>query len=269
MLLSATRISTYQICPRQYRYRYVDGLPAVMTHQMAFGRVIHETLAHLHRQCVSSSRPVDIGRGLEEFGRRWAELLEKEASLLENEPEAAQEYPVLAEFILRGYAEQFAARPLPLAVEFPFRVRCGDDTLVGFVDRIDEAHDGLEIVEFKTSKRKPSPREVAGDLQLLLYTYGVGEALGLPVRRTVYHHLRSGLSLSAERDRDDCARQVDELLSRVAPAIKEGRHPPKSGWWCRFCDYRQLCENEEPEGALLPPAPVCITTAGKGVNPWP
>lgn len=269
MHLSATRVISYRTCPRQYRYRYVDGLPALMTPQLAFGRVIHETLAEMQRECMETGRPLDRQQGIEEFRRRWAALVREEASLFESEAPSAVGYPALAEVILGNCAAELEARPLPLAVEFPFAVRWGDDTLVGFVDRIDETDEGIEIIEFKTGKRKPSPREVAEDLQLLLYTYGVGEALGLPVRRAVYQHLRSGSSLLAERDEDACSQQVNDVLSRVAPAIKAGRYPPRNGWWCRFCDYRQICEDEEPEEMALPPAPLCVTASTKGAHPWP
>jgi len=269
MLLSATRITTYRTCPRQYRYRYVDGLPTLMTVQMAFGRVIHDTLGEMHRRCVESNRPLEIDHGLGEFRRRWQDIIESEGSVFESSDQAASEYPKLAESILRGFVEDFRVRILPLAVEFPFAVRWGDETLIGFVDRIDETDDGIEIVEFKTGKRKPCRREVDEDLQLLLYTYGVGETLGLPVRRAVYHHLRSGSSLPTERGRHVCAQQVDDILSRVVPAIQAGRHPPRNGWWCRFCDYRQICETEGPVEMLLPPAPLCVSATRKGVDTWP
>lgn len=269
MRLSATLLSTYRTCPRQYRYRYVDGLPTIETAQLAFGRGIHETLGAMHGQCVETDAPLDIDHGIRDFRRRWWIVGFQEPCLFQDDPRMRHGYRVLGEGLLRGYVEEFRTRPPALAVEFPFTVRWGEETLVGYVDRVDETDDGLEIREFKTSKRKPSRREVDEDLQLLLYSYGVGEALGLPVRRAVYHHLRSATSLPTEREAETCRSQVNDILSRVVPAIQAGRHPPKNGWWCRFCDYRLMCEREGPEEMVMPPAPVCVTASRKGEDAWP
>lgn len=269
MRLSATRISTYRTCPRQYRYRYVDGLPTLMTAQLAFGRAIHETLGDLHLQSVQSGRSLDIDYGVRSFRRRWWIVGVKEPSLFRDDARMRHAYRVLGEELLRGYVEEFRDRPPALAVEFPFTVHWGDEVLIGYVDRVDETEDGLEVREFKTGKRKPSRREVDEDLQLLLYSHGVGEVLGLPVRRAVYHHLRSATSLPTEREAETCRAQVNDLLSRVVPAIRAGRHPPRNGWWCRFCDYRRMCEREGPEEMVMPPAPVCVTVPMKGDDVWP
>lgn len=269
MRLSATRIATYRTCPRQYRYRYVDGLPTVLTAQLAFGRAIHETLSALHQHCVTAGVPLDLRHGLREFRRRWWSLAHEEPTHFQDDRRGRHAYRVLGEELLRSYVLEFRSRPMPLAVEFPFELRLGDDTLVGYVDRIDETGDGVEIHEFKTGKRKPSRKEVDEDLQLLLYTHGVGEALGLPVRRAFYHHLRTASSVPTERDPNRCGQQVHEIIGRVVPAIRAGRHPPRSGWWCRFCDYRHMCEREGPEEMVMPPAPVCVTVPMKGEDTWP
>ncbi len=269
MRLSATRVATYRTCPRQYRYRYVDGLPTLLTPQLAFGRVVHETLCALHQACIEGARRITDDMAIREFRRRWWVLASEEPTLFSDDAKMRHGYRVLGEDILRGYVAEFGSKPLPVAVEFPFEVPWERETIVGFVDRVDEVDGGIEVREFKTGKRKPSRKELDDDLQLLLYTHAVGEALGLPVRRAVYHHLRSASSVSTDRDESTCREQVNDVLGRVVPAIRAGRHPPRSGWWCRFCDYRHMCEREGPEELRLPPAPLCVNVPTKGVDPWP
>jgi hypothetical protein len=153
MHLSATRISTYRTCPRQYRYRYVDGLPTLMTAQLAFGRAIHETLGDLHQQCVQSGRPLDIDHGIRAFRRRWWIVGAQEPALFRDDARMRHAYRVLGEELLRGYVEEFRDRPPALAVEFPFTVHWGDEVLIGYVDRVDET---------ETSSTASIPRTSSG-----------------------------------------------------------------------------------------------------------
>lgn len=254
MRLSATLVKTYRTCPRQYRYRYVERLPTVLTAPLAFGRAIHDTLCELHGRLVEYGLCLDLTEALDAFDRRWSEVLKAERALLQDPEAEARQYGELAADILLRYVEQYRDRPPPLAVEFPFEITWQNHTIIGYVDRIDEVEAGLEIVEFKTGKRKPSRKEIDEDLQLILYAKGVREALGCPVTRVVYVHLRDGAELPTEPGEDAFRSLCEGVLAPVASGIEAGRHPPKHGWWCRWCDYQSLCEREEPEELFGPPA---------------
>jgi RecB family exonuclease len=67
---------------------------------------------------------------------------------------------VLAGEILAVYVPGQQDRPPPLAVEFPFEIPLAEHVLSGVVDRIDEGEAGLTVVELKTGRWKPSPKEL-------------------------------------------------------------------------------------------------------------
>lgn len=54
MRLGASRIKTYLTCHRQFRYTYVDKIPAVPTGPLTFGTVLHESIKLLWLRRVES-----------------------------------------------------------------------------------------------------------------------------------------------------------------------------------------------------------------------
>ena len=67
MRLSATRLRTYQTCPRQYRYRYVDELPTVVSGPLVFGKTLHAAICDVHRHSLGRHVQPDV------HGRRCPE----------------------------------------------------------------------------------------------------------------------------------------------------------------------------------------------------
>ncbi len=261
MRLSATRLQTYHTCPRQYRYRYVEELPTTLTGPLAFGRVIHEVLCLLHQRSQTTGSVLDLAAGLEAFDWCWQEILERERPLFTESDPSPEEYAALAGEILAGYVLSQGTGPPPLAVEFPFEFPWGEHVLNGFIDRIDEGERGLIIVEFKTGKRKPSPKDLRTDLQLTFYAYAVEHVFEQPVERLVYYFLRDQTPLVTHRTPEDFRHLCEGVLEPTAAAIESGRFPPRCGWWCRWCDYQALCDALGPEGAIFPLEPAAVGIA--------
>lgn len=253
MRLSATRLQCYHTCPRQYHYRYVEELPTTLTGPLAFGRVVHEVLCLLHQQSLSLGNGLDLAAGLDLFERRWQEIQEQERPLFTESDPPPEEYAALAAGILCDYVLAQQGKPPPLVVEFPFEFPWGEHVLNGFIDRIDEGERGLIIVEFKTGKRKPSPKDLRTDLQLTFYAYAVERVFEQPVERLVYYFLRDQTPLVTHRTPEDFRHLCEGILEPTAAAIESGRFPPRCGWWCRWCDYQALCDALGPEDVIFPP----------------
>ena len=261
MRMSATRLQTYHTCPRQYRYRYVEALPTILTGPLVFGRVIHETLCLIHQRSMMRGCPLDLAEGLEAFDRRWREALEGERPLFSTSDPSPRDYELLAGEILCGYVLAQQGQPPPLAVEFPFELQWGEHVLNGFIDRIDEGERGLILVEFKTGKRKPSPKDLRQDLQLSFYAYAAGLLFEQPVERLVYYFLRDQTPLVTHRTPEDFRHLCEGILEPTVAAIESERFPPRCGWWCRWCDYQALCDAQGPESGFFPPEPAALGIA--------
>lgn len=247
--LSATRIKTYLQCPRQFRFHYVDEIPTMLTGALAFGQVIHQVLHNLQMWRLTHGEPLSAQVAMYDFTRLWEEIESVEKPLFKTETEFT-EYEELASLILSGYVEAHRELPPPILLEYPFEIPLQDDMtgrkylLRGIIDRVDQVDGGLVIVDYKTSKRKPSPRQLSEDLQLTIYAFAANHLFEQKVTRIVYYHLRDQTELEVSRSDEALKVLLSETLPTVADNIAEERYEPKPGYYCRFCDYRELCNEE-------------------------
>lgn len=243
MRLSATRIKTYLMCPRQFCYRYIRCLPPVPSAALIFGRVIHQTLHLMHLESKVRGQSFRLESSLALFQTLWSEALGEDASPIIN-AEAEAKYQALARRILERYVAMATPGAQPLLMEFPFEIACGDHVLCGVIDRLEAGAVGLIVVDYKTGQRKPKAQEVAVDLQLTIYAYAVEQLFNLPVERVTYLHLRDCTPLSASRGPDDYRHLLHEVLPHVATGIEANLFPPLFGYWCNYCEYRAECQAE-------------------------
>jgi RecB family exonuclease len=224
VLLSATRVKLYLQCPRQYRFRYVNEIPTVLTGALAFGQVIHQVLHNLQLWSLSHGEPFTESIAWYEFSRLWDEVVTRQKPLFKSADEPG-EYSALAKLMLAGHIEAHREKPPPILLEYPFEIAMKDEAsgreylLRGVIDRVDYGGDGLVIVDYKTSKRKPSPRQLQEDLQLTVYAFAANQLFGQEVQRVVYYHLRDQSELVANRTESELQTLVQVTLPQVANNI--------------------------------------------------
>lgn len=247
--LSATRVKMYLQCPRQYRFQYVDCIPTQISGALAFGNVIHQVLHNIHQWSLAHGEPLNESVALYEFSRIWDETVDRDVPLFKDYAELVG-YSGLASTILIGYIEEHRDKPAPILLEHPFEIEAFDVpddypfTLRGVIDRVDEEDDGLVIVDFKSGKRKPSPKILGEDLQLTIYAYAAWRLFGQNAKRVVYYHLRDQTQIPVQRSEEELALLEEVVLPSVATGIACGQFDPRPGFYCRFCDFRHLCDQE-------------------------
>ena len=73
-IYSPTQISTFEICPRRYRFRYIDRIESgVETVEAFMGKRVHEALEKLYRDLIFSKRN-SLDELLKFYEQRWREL---------------------------------------------------------------------------------------------------------------------------------------------------------------------------------------------------
>ncbi|MBD3329880.1 AAA family ATPase [Candidatus Dojkabacteria bacterium] len=262
--VSYTQLSTFDKCPKQYRYKYVLGLPGPKSATLSFGRTIHNTLHDFYQQLRESKRQLqgftekpDLDDLLEIYERRWI----GEGYESRDHEETRRKYgeKVLKKFFKNSYDDSVDVQNLEL--RFNFRI---EDVLIsGAVDRVDLVqsdvsgdldtnskstdsskfnHDKkvIDIIDYKTGKVRA--KEGDEDLQLALYTIALEEKFGYKVNRAallyVEHDELVEVDIS-EQVRDKAKKMVVELVE----GIRKGKFPADPGMWkCKFCDYRAICE---------------------------
>lgn len=248
---SATRLKSLLLCPRQFRYAYLDQIPAVPTAPLVFGKVLHETLLFIHQHQMDEQELPQPNETLLRFDRLWQQALVEEKPLFRAGAASPEQHAKLGHEILRGYLHSVKDTRPPLAAELSFEIAVGDDKLRGVIDRIDEQEEGLVIVDFKSGARKLSSQEIERDLQLTVYAFAAQQLYGRPTARVAQFYLRDGTYLRSLRGPDDFSWLIEEILPHARRVINDNQFPVRTGYWCQFCDYREICTLERQRDAQV------------------
>jgi len=80
------------------------------------------------------------------------------------------------------------------------------------------------------------------DLQLPLYAIAAEKTLGVKVVKASYIFIEHGeeIEVDISKGRRDMA---EKELEKVVEKIQENRFKATPGFLCRFCDYKDICED--------------------------
>lgn len=231
--LSYSSISSYELCPLQYRFRYVDGLPSRRTPALAFGESLHVALRKFHAQ------PVPVPPSVEQLLAYLDESWDGSPYTSEQEERSYRDH---AREVLTAYHRANARDfRLPVALEQRFRIDIDGVTVSGVIDRMDRHADGsYEIIDYKTSRRLPPRRFVEDDLQLSIYYLAAWEVWGIRPDRLTLYFLLPGQPVTVTRTPAD-AEATRARVAEVAARIKAGEFSPRENRLCDWCDYQARC----------------------------
>jgi len=263
--LSSSQINLYLLCGLKYRYQYVEKLPKPFRPSaLAFGSVLHSTLSWIHKQEMNG-RKVSPDMVLRIFDADWySQKTDMEIRYKENERELG--LTILGKEMLQLFLEE-PRKPVK-GTEVSFTVplvnpRTKENlgiNLEGFFDLI-EADD--TIVEYKTSATTINQSDVDNHLQLTAYGYAFEVLFGKPAKgfRIVnFVKNKKPKIVTTETERNNANYEsFFFLVKEVLKAMKVGTFHPRPGYWCKDCEYRDVCplwkvsivrQKTEPEGAL-------------------
>lgn len=256
--VSAAKLQTYDQCPRSYYYRYERKLPsASFFGSAALGTSLHKTLARIYTDW-HYKEPLPPQNWVEMC---WDQQIKaKDKSLSDHQKAEGRE-------ILQRYYQDFIAGETslrrPLAVEGRIQGKLQMENvefnLSGRYDRLDYLDDGLELIDYKSTKTvKPiDPDDM--DLQLGLYYLALEQRYPENLKRLSFIFLRTGEKVSFEvmpfhRER------VKTLVGELAMQLRHDRHwSAFPGQQCNRCAFAKYCAAAYPEPEPLPknvkPAP--------------
>jgi len=231
--LSYSSISTYELCPLQYKFRYVEAKPGRRTPALGFGETLHEALRRFHAQ------PVPVAPKLEQLLGYLDDAWDSTAYRNEQEERAYRSH---AQEVLISYHKDNARNfRVPVALEQRFQIDVDGVTVSGVIDRMDRHPDGsYEIVDYKTSRRLPPRKYVESDLQLSIYYLAAWEVWGILPERLTLYFLLPAQPMTVTRGPDDLA-ATRARIAEVAAGVRAGAFKPKENRLCDWCDYQAQC----------------------------
>jgi DNA helicase-2/ATP-dependent DNA helicase PcrA len=234
LMLSASDIDTYRICPLKYKFARVFRIPQEPTIHQRFGIVLHQVLERFHRDGGGSLESL-----MELFHASW-----RRAGFGDSDDEL--QFRDRARQALHAYWERDReSESEALWFERSFAFRIGPHLLRGRVDRVDRHPDGtFELIDYKTGRAK-TEQELREDVQLSVYQMGARESWGLETSAQSYFYVLTGEKVPVEHSEEELDR-VRATVSDIAGGILKQRfEPTPSPDVCRFCDYRIICPAAE------------------------
>ncbi len=246
-IYSNSKLRTFESCPLQFKFRYVDDIRTDIESVEAFaGKRVHETLDWLYRQVRDCAVPTMEALAAEYqrlWETQWHRLvhIQRKKSLPEDYARRGRR---CLETYYRGNWPFDADHTLGLEVEVVYAL--DDDVLLrGFVDRVSRGRQGeLVIHDYKTSSYLPRRSEVMSDLQLAIYQLGAAERW--PNARAVHlvwHFLAFGRRITVQLNRaiEGKRRVLAQRVQAAEAAIARGEFPPRESKLCDWCAYRPIC----------------------------
>ncbi|RIK93399.1 MAG: hypothetical protein DCC71_24115, partial [Proteobacteria bacterium] len=255
---SHSRLASFENCPRQFYYRYVEKLPVETESIEAFvGKRVHEVIERLNRFVERGLVP-SLGKVLARFQALWDEHFAAERVRIvraENPPES---YRQLGERCLTNhYRRNYpfdADESLGIEQHVSFTLDAdGRYRMRGIVDRLVRARDGaLEIHDYKTGRFVPTQSSLDQDRQLALYQIAIERTHGAGTVRLVWHYLLRDQVRVSTRTRD----QLDALRAATIALIDrietERAYDPRPSALCAWCEFREVCDGAAAAAGAAP-----------------
>jgi DNA helicase II / ATP-dependent DNA helicase PcrA len=235
LLLSASDVETYRICPLRYKFARVFRIPSEPTLAQRFGILVHQVLERFHAGGPSPTLAELLGL-LDAGWRRGGFGDSEEERQLRDKAGAA----------MRRYFERFQAEEgEPLWFERPFSFRLGPHLVSGRVDRVDRLPDGsYELIDYKTGRPK-TPAQLKDDVQLSLYAVGAREAWSLETAGQAYYYVLDDAKVPVDRDDVDRDWITETVMAAAEGIMAQGFEPTPSYAACSTCDFRIICPAAE------------------------
>ncbi len=234
--LSFSRIDTYQTCPRQFRYRYIDRLPGKPAPALSFGTSVHDALERFY------DRKLPVEPSEDELVDMLFESWDSSGFGDMSRDEQMSWYRQGQDVLRRYHRRVTGSYRLPVATEAWFELPFGDDAVVvGSIDRVDADVDGsLRIVDYKTNKRVKDRSRVAGSLQLAIYALACEHLYGeLPVS-VALDFVVPGVEVVVGIEEIDLE-AAKQAVADTAAAVREAIFPATPMRLCDWCDQRAVC----------------------------
>ncbi|HXI03036.1 MAG TPA: PD-(D/E)XK nuclease family protein [Candidatus Saccharimonadales bacterium] len=259
---SHSRLSSYENCPLQYRYRYVDRIRTDFESIEAFmGKKVHETLEHVYGD-LDAARAAGVDEAVAWFDRAWSTGLVPGVRVVRPDMQA-EDYRRIGERCIRGFWEinyPFQIEPERIiGLELRVDIALDKDRryrMMGFIDRVQHAEAGvIEIHDYKTSASLPREGSLRYDRQLPLYEMGIRQRFPQTDQvRLIWHYLAHGQTIVETRTREQLDRVRRSCIALIQTLERVHDFPAKKGPLCAWCSYQEMCPEWKTEKPVAPPA---------------
>lgn len=246
-IYSASRLSAYESCPRQYKFRYLDRMPRTEESIETFlGSRVHEALLELYR-AVRLGKDPTLTDLLHDYYSQWSAHWHDRVKIVKQNY-SIDHYKQFGERCLTNYyrAHQPFNHGQTLGLEHQVTTSLDADgryRIQGYIDRLVRVGSRCyEIHDYKTSGRLPGQEEIDADRQLALYQLAV-EGMWPDTKEVelVWHYLAFGRELRSRRTPTALEKLRGSTIALIDRIEADTELPPIKSGLCHWCAYQGIC----------------------------
>ncbi len=249
--ISATKLQAYNRCPYAYHLRYERKLTTTeFFGSAALGNALHQALAQCHRDWHYQNPVPDI---------HWVHHCWNQHSTTLSQSQILEGKGILEHYYWSFIANEVSlAQPLAVEgrIQGHLQVEDLEFTIAGRYDRIDFLPDGLELIDYKSSREMKLPDSSEIDIQIGLYYLALEQTYPQSLKYLSLLFLRSGekIRFAATREHRE---NVQTIIGDLAVRLRHDRGwEPTPGTQCDRCTFARYCP-----AVTANPTPVPETTA--------
>jgi len=251
--LSKSAFESYQTCPLQFKFARVwNCRPTGKNNTLHRGTAFHDAVAVAGDPGPGGLNNVHELKDLKKIlDTQW----DKTQYLNSPKSEEALAKKDIKE-MLGVYQKWTKSNPNKVVgTEVEFKMKLGGKNVIGYIDRIEQTPQGdYHLIDYKTGgkNKKPDPVE---DLQLNLYSQacknGIKDKHGktlvkagtLPKKAILFYlEKEPGRQIYEYNVTDMQVKKVMQELEKLVKRINKKEFDATPGYHCRWCDYRNICE---------------------------
>ncbi|MDP2947302.1 MAG: PD-(D/E)XK nuclease family protein [Nanoarchaeota archaeon] len=242
---SYSALDTFKQCPLKYKFQVIDKIKVPKMKEAIFGNVLHKALEFFHSQNPVSPTLDELLNYLKEHWQ--SDVFQGDEDMI---------YFSEAIKILKNYYEHYLKikdKFTVLGTETRFEILLENPQnknekclLAGIIDRIDKTNEGIEIVDYKTSKRLPSQEDINNSAQMSLYCLGVINRWpefakqGIEKIKLTLYYLKHQESITTHRTKQQLDHIQDQVWSQLKQ-IEKSEFQPMPSALCDWCGYKRIC----------------------------
>ena len=254
-IYSHSRLSSFENCPRKFRYRYLDRIipPIEKSIEVHLGKTVHDALEWLYIQVGRGKIPT-LDNVVIYYSKKWEETWDDAIKNVKKKFTTKEYFNKGVQFILDYYMRHKPFDDNTLATEKKIFINLdkeGRYKIIGFIDRFayNLETKEYEVHDYKTSNNLPQPEAVENDRQLGLYSIAVQEEFGKDKKISlIWHYLAFNRRISSKRTNEQLEKLKKETIELIKKIEDATEFEPKKSYLCSWCEYKPICSvwNKNP-----------------------
>jgi len=245
---SHSRIGTFETCPLQYKYSYIDKVEVEEedTVEAFMGSRVHEALEKLYTD-LKYEKLLSLKELTEYFNKVWDENWNDTIKINKKEY-TAENYRKIGLRCITDYYNRYKPfnQGKVIGIETKESIDLDDEGEYKFhirIDRLVDCGNGVyEIHDYKTNNALTTQEDLDDDRQLAAYSIWVRNNFkDFKKVRLIWHFLVFDKEMESSRTAEELDDLRKEILAQIKEIEKENKFEPRKSALCDWCAYQSIC----------------------------